>query len=351
MAPWPGPRLPAASEVLRRGAGALGWQGLDVPRWARYGDRDGGVRVERQGMTRTYLPAAEAAGARLRSGVRARRVVRRGHRAVGVQLERDGRVEEVAAEHVFVCAGAVHTPALLQRSGWRGRVGRGLSMHPTVKAVAELPEPANPGDDVATYQVKEFGSWLSLGGSASSPSMLAMALSDDWRTFGPALERWPHLGVYYAAIQSRGRGRVRAVPGFADPVVTYRLDADDRRRLTSGLARLVHLLLAAGAVRVLPSFRGAREITDVATAAVVLAGFAAGRAAVMSVHLTGTVAMGEDRRRAAADSFGRVFGAENLVVNDASLLPWAPGINPQGTVMAVAHRNAAAFLDRIGASS
>nr|MBA2445152.1 hypothetical protein [Nocardioidaceae bacterium] len=34
----------------------------------------------------------------------------------------------------------------------------------------------------------------------------------------------------------------------------------------------------------------------------------------------------------------------NLRVNDASLLPWAPGINPQGTLMAIAHRNVDAFL-------
>jgi choline dehydrogenase-like flavoprotein len=31
-------------------------------------------------------------------------------------------------------------------------------------------------------------------------------------------------------------------------------------------------------------------------------------------------------------------------VNDASLLPDAPGVNPQGTVMAIASRNVAAFL-------
>jgi choline dehydrogenase-like flavoprotein len=39
-----------------------------------------------------------------------------------------------------------------------------------------------------------------------------------------------------------------------------------------------------------------------------------------------------------------VHGFENLRVNDASLLPWAPGINPQGTLMAIAHRNVEAFL-------
>jgi choline dehydrogenase-like flavoprotein len=54
--------------------------------------------------------------------------------------------------------------------------------------------------------------------------------------------------------------------------------------------------------------------------------------------------MGEDRARAGTDSFGRVHGYDNLRVNDASLLPEAPGLNPQGTIMVIASRNSEAFL-------
>jgi choline dehydrogenase-like flavoprotein len=48
---------------------------------------------------------------------------------------------------------------------------------------------------------------------------------------------------------------------------------------------------------------------------------------------------------AATDSFGRVHGVPSLHVGDASLLPTAPGVNPQGSVMGFARRNALAFLD------
>ncbi|MCX7886381.1 MAG: GMC family oxidoreductase, partial [Verrucomicrobiae bacterium] len=46
------------------------------------------------------------------------------------------------------------------------------------------------------------------------------------------------------------------------------------------------------------------------------------------------------------DSFGRVHGVENLYVNDASLLCTAPGVNPQGAIMALAHRNVIHFLQQ-----
>ena len=53
--------------------------------------------------------------------------------------------------------------------------------------------------------------------------------------------------VYYASIRSSGTGVVRAVPGFDAPMVTYRLTRRDLDLLRSGLGRLLHLLLAAGA--------------------------------------------------------------------------------------------------------
>jgi choline dehydrogenase-like flavoprotein len=349
VAPWPDERLPAPSDILRRGADRLGWSGFDVPRWARYSRDVDGVHVHKQTMTRTYLPAAMAAGAQVLTDTRALRVRLRDGRAVGADVvRRAGRAvyhERIDADVVFVCAGATQTPALLQRSGLRRHVGPNLSVHPTVKVVAEFDDEVNVPADLPTYQVKEFGSWLSFGGSASRPALVALALSENWDEFGAAVQRWRHQTVYYAAIQSRGRGRVQALPGFQDPLVTYRLTREDSMRLRSGLGRLMHLLLAAGARRIFPSYAGAPVVHDAVEAAAAVRSFSPGRASLMTVHLTGTVPMGEDLTRAGSDSFGRVHGTGHLHVNDASLLPWAPGVNPQGTVMAVAHRNVARFLE------
>ena len=40
------------------------------------------------------------------------------------------------------------------------------------------------------------------------------------------------------------------------------------------------------------------------------------------------------------DSYGRLKALDNVMVNDASLLPTSPGVNPQATIMAIARRNA-----------
>ena len=331
------PPLPAASEALRRAAEQLGWAGLEVPRWATV---DANGRPTMHTMQRTYLDDALEAGCDIRPGTRVRRLEISGGAVRRVVCDSG---ESVVADRVVVSAGTTQTPALLQRSGVAGRFGRGLSVHPTVKVVARFAEPVTDPDEVPAYQVKEFAPSLTLGGSASREPLVALALADTWSRDGELLAQPRHNAVYYASIRSSGTGLVRAVPGLDEPIVTYRLTRRDLDLLRSGLGRLLHLLLTAGAERVVPCYPGApvvRGQTDVDAACARL-----GRdAALMTVHLTGTVPMGERPGRGGVDSFGNVRTVGNLVVNDGSLLPSAPGVNPQGTIMAVAHRNVARML-------
>ena len=340
----PGSPTPA-SEMLRRGAAALGWRHSEIPRWMTYPPGGDAPTGKRQSMTRTYLPRAFAAGARMVAECRVDRLTRSGSRATGAEVTfADGRHGTITARHVFVCGGAIQTPALLQRSGLRKHIGGNLAVHPTVKLSARFPDEINVPDDVPVHQVKEFAPDLSFGGSASHAGLVALALSDHWSSFHRAVEDWRRISIYYAAITSEGRGRVQAVPGLRDPLVTYRLTGRDRALLRSGLGRLALLMLEAGADEVYPAFRGAPLVHDRNDLATMQDRFAASKASVMTVHLCSTVPLGEDRSRCGADSYGRVHDTDNVHVNDASLLPSAPGVNPQATVMAFAIRNARHFV-------
>ncbi|MEZ5215496.1 MAG: GMC oxidoreductase [Ilumatobacteraceae bacterium] len=336
------------SLLLARGAQRLGWRNDEIPLDALSPRRIPGWSGPSEHDAHVPSPAL-AAGARLRTGVRIDRLELANGRvtaATGTAATEAGPVTvRIRCRDVFVCGGAIQTPALLQRSGVRRNVGRSLAIHPTVKLAARFAEAINVPDDVPVHQVKEFAPGLSFGGSASNPGLVALALSDGWRDFSAAVEQWQNIAVYYAAITSEGRGRVVSVPGMRDPLVTYRLTAQDRALLGSGLGRLAHTMLAAGAEEVYPSFRGAPPVRTAADLAAMNQAFAVSRASVMTVHLCSTVPMGERTDRCGADSFGRVHGYDNLRVNDASLLPDAPGVNPQGSIMAIAIRNIRRFLE------
>jgi choline dehydrogenase-like flavoprotein len=167
-----------------------------------------------------------------------------------------------------------------------------------------------------------------------------MALAEATHDIDDAMADWENIAVYYAAIRTEGSGRVLALPGLKAPFITYRLTDADMSRLARGLVHLGEVLLAAGATELYPSLAGGPVVRhldeigqwwDRATRA---------NTNLMTIHLTSTVRMGNDRSLTATDSYGRVWDHENLHVNDASLLPDAPGVNPQAAIMTIASRNA-----------
>jgi choline dehydrogenase-like flavoprotein len=335
-----------ASRILQRGADKLGWQNGEIPRWMTYAEGADATQGKRQSMTRTYLPRAFDAGARILCDHRLDKIVRKGRRAASAELTHEGQSVTIAFRDVIVCGGAIQTPAILQRTGLRHRVGRTLAVHPTVKLTAKFADAVNTPEDVSVFQVKQFAPNMSFGGSASHPGLVALALTDNWRDFGKAVTKWPELAIYYAAITSEGRGIVQAVPGMRDPIVTYRLTKRDRDLLGQGLARLATVMLEADAEEVYPAFKGAPIVKTRADVGTMTSMFAAAKASVMTVHLCSTAPMGDDEKRCATDSHGLVHGTDNVFVNDAALLPEAPGVNPQASVMAVAIRNARRYVDQ-----
>jgi choline dehydrogenase-like flavoprotein len=346
--------LPAASLKLHEGATALGWKSLEVPRWFRYEATGGAGETphgRRQSMTATFAPRALAAGCTLLPDTRVLRLRAYGGRwtVLGAHAPngRSPRQVDIEAETVFVCGGAVQTPALLRRSGITRHVGNTLGMHPTIKVIALFPEEVNAPDmGVPVHQVKEFAPRVSFGCSISSPPYLALAMLDHPEHAGTVDRTWRHMAVYYAMITG-GSGTVRPLPSFSDPLVRYRLTDADLADLRGALIDLCRCLFAAGATRLYPSINCGPILERPGDLEALRGEIPRDRLSIMTVHLFGSCPMGEDRAVCAADSFGRVHDVPGLHLADASLLCGAPGVNPQGSIMAFARRNALAFLGEL----
>jgi choline dehydrogenase-like flavoprotein len=341
----------AVSRKLQEGADKLNWRCIEVPRWFTFdgGKDDQGVPTGlRKSMTRSMIPRALDAGCRLVSQTKARRIRRSGENWSLVASDSSGGNVEIEAQSVFVSCGAIHTPALLQRSGFSGPAGRTLQMHPTVKIIAEFPEKVGsiiPG--VGVHQVKQFAPEFSFGCSISSLPYLALAMLDHRYSPTELHQRWLNMASYYSMITAGGGGSVRSLPGFDDPLVRYALTDSDMSLLATALQRLGELLFAAGAVALYPSINGGPALRSPDELRWIPKILSRRLANLMTIHLFSSCPMGENRSRCVADSFGKVHRADNLYIADASLLPTAPTVNPQGSIMAVARRNALKFLNRV----
>ena len=348
--------LPMSSQVFARGADALNWSVVEVARTAAHA-RDHQPRCPGEpaggGVGRSLIPQATASGAKLLTGYRADRLEVNGSRVIGARLlasDRNGGPPaiRVRADHVFVCAGATETPALLRRSGFTHRVGDSLRIHPMLKVAARFNEriDAEPSS-VPLLQVREFAPEIVLGGAYFSRAHLAAILCNSWAETGDRIAALDRMACYYVGVRGTGRGRVRpSRMEYGRTHVHYELSDEDIRNLSRGVARLSALLLAGGAVEVLPAVCHLPPIVTPVQAARWLDDRLEGRdCSVTTVHAFSSCPIGERRDRCAADSFGKVHGADNLYINDASMIPDTPGVNPQGTIMTLARRNAQHFAD------
>ncbi|HXB54088.1 MAG TPA: GMC family oxidoreductase [Vicinamibacteria bacterium] len=344
--------LGRASEILHEAGRKLGWRATPLERGQRHcvGTNmcaHGCPTGAKQSMSNTLLPEALARGMRLFAECRATHLVVRGRRAIAVEaigMGADGRRHRATLRPrlVFLCAGAIHTPAILRRSGLKRHVGDTLRMHPTLKCVALFDKRVGASDSrFPLYAISEFMPDQRLGGSIVTPGFFGMMLSDYWQHRKDLVAAMDRAGAYYAIVRGQGVGRIRTLPGAVEPVVSYRLAPLDWENLAKGLARIGRAMFASGATVVYPSIRGHAgwrrpEECDEFN----VRGLPQNRTSLMTVHLSSSCPLGGDDRRSATDSFGRLHGHENVIVGDASQLPEAPGINPQATVMALAFRAA-----------
>jgi len=355
--------LPKNSDVFKRGVEAMGWSARAIPRAANDCVNTnmcaaGCPQSAKQGMSRNLIPLAEAAGCKFLTNCKVKLLLRAKNRVTGVlaEIKREDNSTDLVridADYVFICAGATQTPALLRRSGIKSHVGDTFQIHPMLKVSALFDEEIDAHKSVMpVLQVKEFWPDISLGGSFFSVGQLAMNLSDNWPENQHLMRQYRNMATYNVAVRSTGRGSVRPARfGSEYAILRYELSDVDIRHLSQGLARLASLLLRAGAKSVHPCVQSVPAITSELDAVKWLdENLPRSSLSLTTVHAFSTCPMGERRDKCAVDSHGRVFGFDNLFINDASMLPESPGINPQGTIMAVARRNALHFVSTRGKS-
>ncbi|MFI6495444.1 GMC family oxidoreductase N-terminal domain-containing protein [Streptomyces sp. NPDC050564] len=309
----------------------------------------------KQSVQLSVLPDACAAGARIVTGARVRRILLDHDapgmpRAAGVQARRpDGSELEILAPLVVTAAGALQTPPLLRRSGLGGhpRLGRNLSVHPATSVAGRFAEPVTAWQGVLqSVGVEELHArGVLIEATASPPGMGSFVLPGLGRELRRELEDTEHLATLGAMIADRPSGRVQ---GRERTLVRYDLDPGDGDRLMTAVRAMGRLLLAAGAEEVLTGVPLAPRARSLDELDALLTSVNARNLHLSAFHPTGTAAAGADTQRAPTDPEGRLRGVRGVLIADGSVLPGCPEVNPQLSIMAAALAIAETCLDREG---
>lgn len=342
------------NQLLKKGADAMGWKVIgNLRNQAHCAGSNrcafGCPTGAKQSALVSYVPRALHFGARVYADVKIDRITRHGKRATGVMGKCGTHNVAVRAKLVIAACGAIHTPALLVRSGFRspsGQIGHNLSMHPNVKVVAIFDEPVTGWKGAhQAFQVREFEEQGLLFAAVNMPpSVLAMSFPHRGRALGELMDSYDKMVLAGMLCEDTATGRVRTIDGR--PQAFYQLADADAANLQRGVSLLSELLFAAGAKRILLPFHGAPELANADAARRLLDRTIPAKGwEVVTVHMMGTARMGADRTAAVTDAFGAVYDADRLIVADASLFPTPIGVNPMETIMALATRAAAHVID------
>ncbi|MSP92813.1 MAG: hypothetical protein EXR79_13580 [Myxococcales bacterium] len=265
----------------------------------------------------------------------------------------------VQAKDVIVACGAVHTPALLLRSGLGATLpalGRWWTCQPAHILVGEHDRPltnavGHPKSFLWEERIVEDRYFLEA--CMYFPFVTAKNLTG----FGPEHERLLkayerlQMILVLACDDALPDQRV-AIDAAGDPVVHYRLTDATVTAMVKATRAAARIFFAAGAKAVhAPSARPTlltRDEQDRIDERVHERHFHRGAVSVSAAHLMGGCRMGEDTATAVTTPLGQVHGVPWLHVADASLFRTALEINPYLTVMALAEHVADAVSRKHG---
>ena len=366
--PWDPPReyayappaRNAPANLVARGYDALGIRWADAPAAVltrarvqdHYGERGTcvncgachqGCRTDAKATTaNTYLPAAVADGAEIRTGamVHGIELDARGHVAA-VVYRQDGVDVRQRCRSLVVAAGGVETPRLLLHTGvanGSGQVGRNFLAHGATQVWGRFDEPVRghrgyPSSVITEDMVRpadaDFAGGYLVQSLGVMPLTYATTLARGGGLWGPELMRRLDQAQYMAGI---------GINGDCLPSEANRLELSDetdefgipraRVSFTAGPNEKALDRHATAFLQRVMAAAGARDTITLARTA----------------HTVGTCRMSTDPDDGVVDADGRSHEIPNLWICDNSVFPSALAANPALTIMALSLRTAARFL-------
>lgn len=348
--------------ALERGCKALGYSVSTIPRNVKGCEECGFCNFgcsfgAKQGTLKTYLQDAHDRGTRIVVRATVERILHERGIVKGARLQvqnADGQAHEVTvkAKAVVVAGGAIHTPALLLRSGLtNNNIGANLHLHPVTVTYGIFDEPLTPwhgppmsrlSSQFANLDGKGYGVRLETAPVHPGISALAFAWQSG-REHKRLMGRLNHMANIIVLTRDLHGGRV-TVDRDGQPVLHYQLHPYDARHLMRGTLESMRVHLAAGAKEVSSPHNqslvyrpdGGSDF-EAFLKQVETRGFQPNAYMLFSAHQMSSCRIGGDSATGAVDPSGESYEVRNLFVADGSALPTASGVNPMITIMGTAH--------------
>jgi len=274
--------------TIRNGSEALDLDFQMVRRWRKY---DEYYSFEHFGASKIVWQRYPE---NIRTGIEVLKIRKR-HSDYEVQYKdlNSGVKSSIRCKKVFLGAGTVGTPRILLKSKMISRRQIKFNLHPMVRVLAKSEA------DKELFDIDPFQSWskdrnFKFGGAVSTPSLLAISLNN-------IVKKGSKLHSYYVSFIPSGKGGL--FPLIKIPY--FRYSREDRENMRRGKTQLIKLLHSDNC-----------EIVNNTN-----------KINLSTVHIFGSLPLGSPFY---LEGTTKLLKYPGISVWDASILPTAPGVNPQG---------------------
>lgn len=296
-------------------------------------------------MLDTVLPKTQkqfgANALRIIAGCEAVKLSGRGRKVKSVRCRlSDGRLVEVEGNTIIVAAGAVSSSLLLLRSGVAPeQAGKRLAFNLGSPLTGVFNRVLNSYDglQISHYLEIEPSRGFIIETWFNPPVAQALTMPGWFEDHYNNMKRYNRMTCTGVLVGTESNGIAR-IAGLTGREIEYTPTSGDFDKLLAGLMLSGEIFLGAGATCVIPNTFKYMEFSSIEELHR-LPEFVrdASDITLGTGHPQGGNTMSANAARAVVSPEFKVYGYDNLFVCDASVFPSSIGVNPQLTVMALAH--------------
>ncbi|RIB15821.1 hypothetical protein C2G38_1554048 [Gigaspora rosea] len=343
------------NKILIEGCKKFGYHYSNIPQntagshhqcgWCLFGCKYG----EKQGSLMTWLRDARDAGAKFIDNCYVENILIKNKKAVGVKAISNGNQILIHSKKVIVSCGALHSPALLMRSGLKNaNIGKNLYLHPLTMVTGFFPDrEVNPysgsmmtsvSDVVENVDGDHYGAKIE---TATFHPLYHVAFIP-WNSALNHKQRMlqiNHLSPMLIISRDKNPGRI-TIDSNGRPRIHYSISNHDSKSIVEGMIAGINILISAGAKTVTTAQFSIEEFEPAEKDPfndpgykqyienVRKIGVEENTSHLGSAHQMGTCKMGINPKTSVVNPKGKVWEIDNLYVADSSVFPTSAGVNP-----------------------
>lgn len=270
-------------------------------------------------------------------------------KATHINVEKNGKVQQIAVDKVVLAAGSLNTPKILLNSGYKNKhLGQHLKLHPVSGVAGKFSEEQKPwaGTMQGIYSddylfMKDNYGYL-LEGLPMHPSLFFPFFPNNNDNFEDFIKSYNYWSGSIVLTSDKSSGSI--INKNPQHLWDYNLNDFDHSNLLHGLENLVRANYLAGAEEIMvaasPTMHWKKSsnvnIEDFINKirAIKNAPF---RILLGSAHQMGTARINPNPEQGVVDLDGKVHGLENVYIVDASTFPRCSGVNPMISIQSMSH--------------